>query len=172
MAKWKGGTMIYGFNANEVFKIAIEIEENGRRFYEKVQDVVEESGVNEIFARLALAEVEHKRRFISLKSQLPRSAKEETVWDPDNELDQYLKMMADMHVFKTSAAVDDVLAGVRTAQDALHLAIQFEKDSIVFFLTMQEAAKEEEGRKLIGQLVEEEKEHLRTLSRELRRLYG
>jgi rubrerythrin len=164
--------MIYGFNANEVFKIAIEIEENGRRFYEKVQDVVEESGVNEIFARLALAEVEHKKRFISWKSQLPRSAKEETVWDPDNELDQYLKMMADMHVFKTSGAVDDVLAGVRTAQDALHLAIQFEKDSIVFFLTMQEATKEEEGRKLIGRLVEEEKEHLRTLSRELRRLSG
>jgi hypothetical protein len=32
--------VIYGFNAEEVFQIGIDIEENGKRFYEKAVDLV------------------------------------------------------------------------------------------------------------------------------------
>jgi len=33
--------MLFCFNAAEVFQIAVEIEENGRTFYEKAQALVE-----------------------------------------------------------------------------------------------------------------------------------
>jgi rubrerythrin len=33
--------VIYGFNANEVFQIAIDIEKNGKRFYEKATNIVD-----------------------------------------------------------------------------------------------------------------------------------
>lgn len=162
--------MIYGFNANEVFQIAIDIEDNGRRFYEGVQGIVEDPGTKDIFAMLAQAEMEHKKRFAELKSALPESAKESTVWDPDNETNQYLKMMAGMHVFRAGDSVEQALAQVKTAEDALRFAMGFEKDSIVFFLTMQDATEEKKGRDLIGQLVQEEKGHLKTLSMELKKL--
>ena len=162
--------MIYGFNANEVFQIAIDIEENGKRFYEKVMDLGGRPQVKTVFASLAQEEVEHLRRFTELKAQLPKAVTGDTVWDPEHEMNQYLHMMADMHIFRSDLDVEGKLSRVKNPEDALRLGIQFEKDSIIFFLTMQEATEEEKGRELIGQLVGEEKDHLRRLSLELRRL--
>lgn len=162
--------MILGFNANEIFQIAVDIEENGRSFYERAQGVIDDSAVKELFSSLERQEVAHKQRFLSLKDRLPESAKEGTVFDPDNDNDRYLKMTADMNVFSASADMDEKLAGVRSAADALKLAIQFEKDSIIFYLLMQDLTEEDKGRESIGQLIDEEKEHLRTLSSQLRNL--
>jgi rubrerythrin len=166
------GTVIYRFNANEIFQMAIDIEENGRLFYEKAQGLVDNPEVKDMFAKLANDEIEHKKKFISLKAQLPESAKVPTVWDPDNELDQYLRMMAGMNVFRSDVSVQKALDQVNNTTDALELAIQFEKDSVVFYLTMQDATEEKRGRELIGQLVQEEREHLRRLTFELARHSG
>ena len=161
--------MIYGFNAREVFQIAIDIEENGRRFYEKAMGLSDDHEVNTVFAALAQEEAEHLEKFKDLKSQLPKAASGDTVWDPENEVDQYLQMMADMNVFRSDVDMEERLSLVGSVEDALKLGIQFEKDSIIFFLSMQEAAAENKGRKSIDQLVNEEKEHLKRLSLELRR---
>ncbi|RLB30152.1 MAG: rubrerythrin, partial [Deltaproteobacteria bacterium] len=40
------------------------------------------------------------KRFSELRAQLPELAKEGQVFDPDNEMGKYIKMMADMHVFR------------------------------------------------------------------------
>jgi rubrerythrin len=161
--------MIYGFNASELFQVAIDIEENGRRFYEKAKDLIKSPEVKSLFAMLAKEEVAHKALFASLKAQLPESASEPTVWDPDNESEQYLKMMADMHVFRADMNLDQLLEEVQSAEDALSLAIRFEKDSVTFYLAMKDETESEKGREQIDQLVEEEKRHLRTLSMALRK---
>ncbi|MBU2547341.1 MAG: ferritin family protein [Proteobacteria bacterium] len=162
--------MIYGFNASEVFKIAIDIEENGLRFYEKAQAKTDDAEVKKIFAELAGEELKHKARFTELRNELPEAASQSQVWDPDNEMDQYLKMMADMHVFRTGADVDVQLDKVQGATEALKLAMQFEKDSIVFFAEIQNMAEGAESRDKIGVLVKEEQGHLRRLALQLRRL--
>jgi rubrerythrin len=156
--------MIYGFNAGEVFKIAIDIEQNGQDFYEKAQAKTDDQTVKSIFSELAGEEIKHKARFKALMDELPDSAIGSTVWDPDNEIDQYLKMMADMHVFSKNASVDEQLASVDGALGALKLAMQFEKDSIVFFAEMQNLAENDQSKEKIGQLVREEQEHLKKLS--------
>ncbi|NSW87136.1 MAG: ferritin family protein [Syntrophobacteraceae bacterium] len=162
--------MIFCFNAGEVFRIAVQIEENGKAFYEKAQSVIEDAEVKKLFADLALEEVEHKKKFQDLMAQFPPSASTPTVSDPDNQLDQYIQMMADQHIFGTTEGVDRELAGVRNAVDALKMALQFEKDSVIFFLGMQEATCEGKDRDLIHLLVKEEQEHVRRLSLQLRRL--
>jgi rubrerythrin len=162
--------MLFCFNAAEVFQIAIEIEENGKAFYEKAQKIIQDAEVKALFADLATQEVEHKKRFEMLKAQLPQAASASTVSDPNNELYAYLRMMADQHVFVSAAGVDEQLAQIKTAADALKLAIQFEKDSVLFFLTMQDATCEDKGRELIQSLVKEEQEHLKRLSLHLRKL--
>jgi rubrerythrin len=162
--------MLFCFNAAEVFQIAVDIEENGKAFYEKAQTLIADADVKALFADLAIQEVEHKRRFETLKAQLPQAASAVTVSDPDHELYAYLRMMADQHVFVTSAGVDAQLAEIKSAADALKLAIQFEKDSVLFFLSMQDATCEDKGRELIQLLVKEEQEHLKRLSLELRKL--
>lgn len=159
--------MIFGFNADEVFQIAIEIEENGKTFYEKALAVVDDPQVQTVFKELALQEIGHKRKFQDLKQSLPAQAGSGQVQDPDRQLGDYIKMMADQHVFRTSAGVEQRLKAVTNTLDALRLAIEFEKDSVIFFLTMQDATDATQGRDLIGLLVKEEQEHLRRLSLEL-----
>lgn len=162
--------MIYGFNADEVFQIAIDIEENGKRFYEKAMDIVDNPDVKAVLGSLAKDEAEHLKRFTELKAQLPKTATEDTVWDPEHEMNQYLQMMADIHVFRSDLDVEKKLSQAKNPEDILKLGIQFEKDSIVFFVTMQDSTEEKKGREFIGQLIDEEKEHLKKLSLELRRL--
>ena len=161
--------MIYGFNADEVFQIAIDIEKNGKRFYEKAMDLVDDPDVKALLVSLAQEEVEHLKTFTDLKAQLAKAGTEDTVWDPEHEMNRYLQMMADMHVFRSDLDVDEELSRAKNVEDALNLAIQFEKDSIIFFLTVQDATEEKKGRECIGQLVDEEKKHLRKLSLELRK---
>ena len=162
--------MGYGFNAGEVFKVAIQIEENGRKFYEDSQKNIESAEVRALFADLALQEIGHKRKFETLLAQIPPESTTPAVWDPENEIDQYVKMMADLHVFVSSAIVKIRVDGIRDAFDALKLAIEFEKDSVLFFLSIREAASGKNDRELINSLVKEEQEHLRRLTLELRKL--
>ena len=159
--------MIYGFNAGEVFKIAIDIEENGRLFYEKASSVTRDAGVRKVFEELGAEEVKHKERFKALMAELPETTLGSTVWDPDNEIDRYLKMMADMHVFRSGADMDAQIAKIGSTEEALWLAIQFEKDSIVFFAEMQQLSESQPARDKIGWLVKEEQKHLKRLSLQL-----
>jgi len=159
--------VIYGFNANEIFQIAIEIEGNGKFFYEKAMEIIDDPDVKELLAFLAQEEAEHLKKFTELKAQLPKTATEDTIWDPEHEMNKYLQMMANMHVFRSDFDVEKELSRLKNSEDVLKLGIQFEKDSIIFFLTMQDVTEEKKGRESIGQLVNEEKKHLEKLSLEL-----
>ena len=158
---------IYGFNADEIFQVAIDIEKNGKRFYEKAMTLVGDPDFKSLFELLAKEEDKHIQTFTELKAQLPETATKDTVWDPFDEMDQYLKMMADMNVFKSDLDVDKKLSDVKKPEDALRLGIQFEKDSVVFYTTIQDATEEKKGREFIGLLVDEEKKHLKKLCQEL-----
>jgi rubrerythrin len=162
--------MVFNFNAAEVFDIAIKIEENGKRFYERGQQIIKDHEVQKLFEELAREEVKHKEKFQTLKNELPSSAGSGAVFDPNHELDLYIKMMADQHVFISSESVEAQLDRIKDARDALKMAVEFEKDSVIFFLTMQEATEGTKGKELIGSLVKEEQGHLRRLTLELKRL--
>ncbi len=162
--------MMFNFNAAEVFQIAINIEENGKRFYDKALEIVDDQAVRELFMDLGRQEMDHKKRFETLKAQLPAEVQKSTVWDPDNETDQYIRMMADQHVFTAADSVEKALANVKNAKDALKMAVEFEKDSVLFFLSLLEVTDSKKDQDFINLLVKEEQTHLRQLSLELVRL--
>ena len=80
------------------------------------------------------------------------------MFDPENEEDDYIKMMADQHVFVKGENVETEVCKLTDMKDALKLAIEFEKDSVIFFLSMQDAA-DGKGKELINLLVKEEQGH-------------
>ena len=156
--------MFFPFNAGEVFKIALRLEENGGRFYETAAAKPFSAEVRELFRHLAQAEKSHQAFLAGLLAQVPPTGS--TVWDPDNELDQYLKLMADQHVFsRGQAELDRLIAGLTDLSQAVSLAMSFEKDTIVFFLELMNAADNPESREQMKKLVDEERGHLRRLAR-------
>lgn len=161
--------MLFCFNATEVFRIAIEIKERCVAFYKKAQGVIQDADVEQLFANLVREEMEHKSKIESLKARIPAGAWAPSVSDPEQELDHYIKMMADEHMFSSAQDLDAQLAQVKSARDALKLALQFEKDSVIFFLGMQEATCEGKDRDLLALLIKEEQDHVRRLSLQVRR---
>ncbi|MDR2350559.1 MAG: ferritin family protein [Deltaproteobacteria bacterium] len=164
--------MIYPFNAVEAVKIAISIEENGLKFYNEAAKRFAPSKVSDLFARLAKEEVVHETLFKKLLETLPDKDKP-TVYDPDNEMDQYLRMMAGLHIFRQSPdAEDKFLESVKDEKSALELAMSFEKDSIALFVQLKHSASEFGDRVPIDKLIGEEAKHLRTLASEYNKLFG
>ena len=161
--------MYLGFNADEIFSVAIEIEENGRVFYGKARELTDNKEVRNLFSYLEQAEINHKEKFTELRSRLPDKATSEAVWDPDNEDDEYLKILADTNVFRKDTDVKDKLSRISDFTDSLKLAIQFEKDSILFYSFIKDFTDKSKGREFIDKIIDEEKKHLRELSRELNR---
>jgi len=156
--------MQFCFNAGEIFQLAIDIEENGIAFYKEAQQAVEDPEMRRLFSALAAEEMEHKRQFMEFLSKLPEDLKQPTVFDPDNELDRYLQTLADQHVFGKGREIKEELAKIRTLADALNLALRCEKDSVIFYLSMQEATCEGKARDFISLLIKEEQQHVRRLS--------
>lgn len=160
--------MSYAFNAAEVYKVAVQIEENGKRFYEESRKNIDSPEVKKLFAELAVQEIEHKQKFESLLANLPAGSTFATVWDPENELEKYVKMMADQHVFIADAGR---IQQVKDARSALKLAMEFEKDTVIFFLSLEEAVAGKKDQEFVKVLVKEEQEHLKRLTLELLKLH-
>ncbi|MDR1314417.1 MAG: ferritin family protein [Deltaproteobacteria bacterium] len=164
--------MIYPFNAAEAFKIAVTIEDNGLKFYRDAAKRFAPSPASVVFDALAHEEEGHKAYFQSLLDALPKDGPP-TAFDPENQMDQYLQMMAGMHIFqKDPAKVDKVLEAVKSEKDAIELAIAFEKDSVMFFVQLKEASAGMGDRVSVDKLIAEEARHLRILAREYNRLFG
>ena len=166
--------MIFPFNAGEVFKIALKIEDNGHLFYETAAAKPFPQEIVALFKDLSKEELAHKAIFTALMNKLPAQTTASTVWDPDNELDKYLKMMADEHVFnKDAQAIVDSVNNISSPADAIRMAMGFERDTIVFFLELQSAAeKYDDSKNEIKKLVDEERKHLARLLGMLEKITG
>ncbi len=153
--------MAYDFNVDEIFIMAEQIERNGADFYRAAADAVVETEARELLNDLARMEVEHEKTFKALRAEISEQEKESTVFDPEGEAALYLRALADMRVFFEKKMDLSSLAAI------LKSAIEAEKDSIAFYLGMQEAVPKNLGKGRIQKIIKEEMSHIRLLSRKL-----
>lgn len=158
------------FNANEVYEMGIEIEKNGKEFYEKAAEQSEDADVKQFLTGLSEWENSHISVFEGLRSELSGKETEETVSDPQNEAHLYLKAAADSHVFRRNIDIDNIVSGCKTPADILNLAVQFEKDSVVVYNTMMALVPDKLGRDKVEVLVNEELKHIAMLHEKLEQL--
>lgn len=161
--------MIFCFNAGDLFRIAVEMKENAITFYEKARGDIQDPEVAKLFADLARDEQEHKSKLLEMSAKFPPEVTAPNVRDTDNELDAYLKAMADDHVFRSCDSLNRQLKLLETVGDALRLALRFEKDSLVFFFGLQDATCEGKDRDLLNALMKEDHRHIQQLSLQLRK---
>lgn len=159
--------MPIAYNANEVYEIGIEIERNGKAFYEAAVESVEDPDTKKFLDDLAKWEGQHISLFEKLQSELSEQENEDNVFDPDNEAHLYLKAAAASHVFRKNLDITDIVAHCKNHVDILNMAIQFEKDSVVLYNTMIGMVPEHLGKDKIERLIEEELKHLSLLHEKL-----
>jgi rubrerythrin len=153
--------MAFDFNADDIFKIAEQIEENGAAFYNKASEVIQDAHYKKFLLDLSTMEVFHKKIFADMRASLSEKERVPTVFDPLDESVLYLKSLADMRVFYQKQMDTSSIEAI------LMSAITAEKDSIVFYLGMRDLVPEKLGKGKIDTIINEEKKHIQMLGSEL-----
>ena len=155
------------FNAGEIFEIAIQIEKNGVKFYNHAAKMTKLSGVKEKFLNLAKMEAEHADIFTNLKKYLLESEKESDIYDPHDDIKLYLNAFAEGKIFDLNMDPIMLLGADPLPAEVLKLAMDLEKDSIVFYLGMKGLVNKESEKKRVDYIIAQEMFHLRILGEEL-----
>jgi rubrerythrin len=152
------------FNAREIFDIGVQIEANGKAFYEAAAKKTAETAMKEFFTELAAWENQHIKLFGELRDALPTAAGNVAVFDPNDEAAMYLQATADSHVFVKNKDMVGLVAGCKGPLEILDLAMTFEKDSVVFYTTMKKVVAPNLGQDKVDRLIDEEIKHISMLS--------
>ena len=149
------------FNANDIFEIAIKIEQNGAMFYRNAAGKVDGEDNKKFLLELADMEDAHEATFESMQKELKDTEVFSTTFDPNDENALYLKALADARVFAKKEEPDNNFKNI------LYSAIQAEKDSIAFYLGMKQLVPEKHGKSKIDYIIKEEMSHITLLARTL-----
>ena len=152
--------MPYDFTADEIFAMAIQIEENGARFYRRAAELQSDAEQRSMLEKLAAMEVTHKSTFEKMRSRLSAAEKTPTVFDPDNEAVLYLAAMADKHGGEGSPDAAASLTGRESMAEIINIAIGLEKDSILFYLGMKDLVPPKYGQDKLDEIINEERRHI------------
>ena len=156
--------------AEAIFEIAEQIERQGGKFYRAAAEKTTNEDVHGLLLRLADAEERHEDFFAYLRNEAPREATEPSEPGMQQEGRLYMHAVAASHMLGGDKDVSEVLTGKESVEDILNIAIEFEKDTIVFFLGMKENRPECSHSREIAELVREEMTHVADLRRQLEQL--
>ncbi len=148
------------FSAPEVVEMGVQIEKNGRDFYNAVEKLSKNPKIKEMFTFLKGEEEGHIKRFENILSEVKKYEPSEAY---PGEYFSYIKTLSEEHVFTKANKGIEIAKNIKSDLEAVDTGIKFEKDSIVFYEAMKKVVLEGEH-KVIDKLIEEEKAHLKKLN--------
>jgi len=149
---------LISYSACEIIKVAIEIEKNGYHFYTEAAKLTRRKSVAELFRNLAQEEIQHQAFFEGL-AKLVSSCETNKTAPPD----EYLSAIADASIIQQKRGMKAIAEKRLTDQEALDIAVQVEKNAILYYTELLRFVTEKE-KGMVEELVAEEKKHLTTLT--------
>lgn len=146
------------FAASEIIEIGIQIEKNGRDFYNAVCQKAKNPKVGEIFKFLSAEEEKHIQLF---KAILEKNEKYEPQGDI-NEYFAYMSALAGDYVFTLANKGLEIAGKIKSDALAVDMGIGFEKDSIIFYEGMKKAVPAY-SLDVVEELIRQEQLHLSKL---------
>jgi rubrerythrin len=146
------------FNADEIFEMAEEIERQGARFYEKAAGIFKEPAVKDMLKGLSAMEVGHEKMFSKMRSAILSDTYKG--YDPDEMAAAYIKSFTDGKVFDYKKGPADLITENTTLLDVLKMALDAEKNSIVFYTGIKKIVPEDFGKDSIDKIIAEEMKHI------------
>jgi len=150
--------MSYLLDVKEILEFAVYIEERGYEFYVGAMKKFGEPRATELFQYLADEEFKHGKVFKKLMEQSGDAA----AGEHDPEYQAYMKEFVKAHQLGDKEAIQAKLARVVDLEGVLELAMDFEKDSIVFFSELKESFARGNSAP-VEKVIHEEMGHLRKI---------
>ncbi len=151
--------MSFSFNADEILKMAEQIERNGARFYRSAADAGFDQEMSGKLLELAEMEDSHEKTFTTMRGELDSRETESIAFDPDGETECYLMAMADSNIFDQTVDPSDQVRG-KTIEQVLNIALATEKESILFYLGLESFVPERLGKGKVDGIVKEQMAHV------------
>lgn len=147
------------FSLNEVIEMAVQTEKNGYQFYDKALGRKDLSdSAREVITSLRDDEITHEGIFKNMRS----SEDYEAIGDPVDwqEAASYLRTISEAHVFNEPDASIKLATMASDEHQIIEYAIQFEKDTLLFFHTIQKNIKDDKTLKILNRIIDEEISHV------------
>jgi len=147
------------FSGSEVVEIGIQIEKNGRDYYNTLVSQSKNPKAQDIFKFLA---AEEERHILAFQKVLVGVQKYEPQGLDSDEYYAYMNDLASEHVFTGKDKGKEIAQSVKSDLEGIELAIKFEQDSIVFYEGMKKVVPAHDL-KVVENLMNQEQNHLKQL---------
>jgi rubrerythrin len=153
------------FNADEILEMAAEIERQGAKFYAKAASLFKEPDIRQMLSGLSAMEIGHEKTFASMRAKILSDTYKG--YDPDELAAAYIRTFTEGKVFNAKRDLSATLTDKTTLKNILNMAIDAEKNSIVFYTGIMRAVPEALGKDILDHIIAEEMKHIVMLADKL-----
>jgi rubrerythrin len=147
----------------DVIDMAVQTETRGEQFYRQAAREAQDPEARQLFEFLAGEETRHRTIFSGLSAGIVASEIDPQTWA---EALMYIEATVDRAFFRGSGApLREIDPGAAEA-DLLRQAIEFEKETLLFFVSLRDLV-QPASQRLVDDIVREERSHVATLARRL-----
>ena len=108
-------------------------------------------------------EDQHLETFQRMRGAVVQATQDES-YDPDQVAEFYLRALADGHGFVSVGDPSERLSGDEEIEHVLDMAIEIEKESVVYYAGLRTMVPEGPGRDAVDDIVKQELGHIAALS--------
>lgn len=144
------------FSGSEIVGFGIQIEKNGRDFYNALADKAKSQQREDIFRFLAKEEEKHIVTFQKILESVKEYEPPETY---AGEYFAYMNILAGEYVFTQADKGKELASMTKNDKDAIDVGIKFEKESIVFYEGMKKVVPGKDAN-VVEKLIDQENSHL------------
>ncbi len=152
------------YEKNDIVEMAVRMEQNGYVFYDKaLQRPDLDNETRSILTTLRDDEKEHEKIFQALRIKIDNNEIEQNPnWE---EAQFYMESIVKTHVFHEPDKAIQMAQKAENAIDLIRYAIQFEKDTILFFFSLSKYVKGQKAEKILDAIINEEMKHIGKLQK-------
>ncbi|MEH0021398.1 MAG: ferritin family protein [Desulfobacter sp.] len=144
------------FTLNDLFDIAVKMEQNGKAVYCRAMEMTEDRQLIDLLKWMADEEDCHSNWFLNQKKALPGDADDLEVMLPD----VLKEMMGD-----NTLSLDEVdFSRIKTPEQMIKTFILFENDTILFYEFLDTFIESESAKKGLQNIIREETVHVEKLT--------
>jgi rubrerythrin len=144
------------FSPQEILRIAIKVEENGKKLYDDLVKKAKENKTEELWKFLAGQEDLHRKIFQDMLDKVGDYIVDE--FSP-GEYANYIRAIACEYIFTPQIIADKTKGGFKSDIEAIDFGISIEKDSILTYSALK-AYILSEKQPILEKVIEEERNHL------------
>jgi rubrerythrin len=151
------------FSMSDIIDLAIQIETNAESVYRSALGKISDPALITILRYLANEEIEHAKWFRQLRETTASEIKDPAVEALGKSL------LSDVLGRQSFSLKEADFSKINQLEELLSLAIEFEKDKVIFYNMLRQFIEDDETLDFLGKIIDEETHHIQELNRLLDR---